>query len=53
MKDAKDDFILELAVESVSDYIVTFNKQDFKNVERFGIGALIPQEFLNIIGEVS
>jgi putative PIN family toxin of toxin-antitoxin system len=50
--DPKDDFILELAVESNCDYIVTFNKKDFDEAKSFGIEALKPNEFLRIIGEV-
>jgi len=52
LKDIKDDFILELAVEAQADYIITYNKQDFEGVERFGIEVLTPKEFLKIIGEI-
>jgi putative PIN family toxin of toxin-antitoxin system len=52
LDDPKDDFLLELAVESGSDFIVTFNIRDFAGIERFGIKALKPDEFLRIIGEV-
>ena len=37
LKDAKDDFILELAIESQSEFIVTYNKSDFIGVDKFGI----------------
>ncbi len=50
--DPKDDFILELAVESNCDYIVTFNKKDFEKIKSFGIQAVRPDEFLHIIGEI-
>ncbi len=50
LKDPKDDFILELAVNSHADTIVTFNKKDFKGVEQFGVRVLSPKEFLKIIG---
>lgn len=43
--------ILELAVESECDYIITFNKKDFKNIEKFNLKALTPKEFLKIIGK--
>ncbi len=46
LKDPKDDLILELAVESRSEYIITFNKRDFKGIGRFGIKAITPQEFM-------
>ena len=46
LKDPKDDLVLELAVESQSEYIITFNKKDFKGSEKFGIRAVTPQEFM-------
>lgn len=50
LKDPKDDLILEVAAESQSKYIITFNKKDFKDIEKFGITALTPKEFLLEIG---
>jgi len=47
----KDDMILELAVESECDYIITFNKKDFKNIEKFNLKVLTPKELLKKIGE--
>ncbi len=38
--------VLELAVESQSRYIVTFNIKDFKGAEKFGIKVLKPVDFL-------
>jgi putative PIN family toxin of toxin-antitoxin system len=52
LPDAKDDFILELAVESNSEYIITFNTKDFAGSEKFGIKAIKPSDFLRIIGEI-
>ena len=52
LRDPKDDFVLELAVESNCDYIVTFNVKDFTDAEKFGIKAIKPKEFLQIIGEI-
>jgi len=52
LKDPKDDFILELAIESNSQYIITYNKKDFKDVHRLGIQVLTPKEFLEKIGEL-
>lgn len=46
LKDPKDDLVLEVAVESKSSHIVTFNKKDFKGVEKFGIQLGTPQEFM-------
>ena len=47
LQDPKDDFILELAIKSKSNYIITFNKKDFRNIDVFGVTALTPWEFLN------
>ena len=52
LNDPKDDMILELAVSSGCEIIVTYNKADFKNIERFGLHALTAQEFLKEIGEL-
>ena len=52
LKDPKDDFILELAVESQSEFIITYNKNDFKGIEKFGVRALTPKELLKKIGEI-
>ncbi len=52
LKDPKDDFILELAVESQSDFIITYNKSDFKGVEKFGVTVLTPKEFLEKTGAI-
>lgn len=46
LKDPKDDLVLEVAVESRSKVIVTYNKKDFIGVEKFGIKVLTPKEFL-------
>ena len=52
LNDPKDDFVLELAVESRSEYVITFNKKDYQRIDRFGIKAITPQEFLRILGEI-
>ncbi len=46
LRDPKDDLVLEVAVESQSEYIITFNQKDFKGVEKFGIKVVTPKEFL-------
>jgi putative PIN family toxin of toxin-antitoxin system len=51
LKDIKDDFILELAVESESDYIITYNIKDFKAAENFNIKVITLKEFLTKLGE--
>jgi predicted nucleic acid-binding protein len=53
LPDPKDDFILELAVESACDFIVTLNVRDFAGAEKFGIEVVTPQEFLRRLGEIS
>lgn len=52
LKDPRDDFILELAVESQCDFIITYNTKDFIGSENFDIKAITPKEFLKIIGEI-
>lgn len=49
LKDIKDDMVLELAVESESEFIVTHNLKDFKQAKEFGIPALSPKEFLKLL----
>lgn len=51
LKDVKDDFILELAVESECDFIITYNIKDFKGAEKFNIKVITPIEFLKILGD--
>lgn len=51
LKDPKDDMILELAVESECDYIISFNKKDFKKIEKFNLEVITPKELLRKIGE--
>jgi putative PIN family toxin of toxin-antitoxin system len=46
LKDPKDDLVLEVAVESQSEYIITFNKKDFRRAGKFGIKIVTPKEFL-------
>ncbi len=46
LKDPNDDLVLEVAVESQSKYIITFNKRDFRGVETFGSKVVTPQEFM-------
>lgn len=52
LKDPKDDMVLELAVAAKSKYIITYNLKDFSNIQKFGIEAIIPKKFLQIIEEV-
>jgi putative PIN family toxin of toxin-antitoxin system len=52
LKDVNDDLVLELAVSANCEHILTHNVRDFKGGERFGIQAITPKEFLQIIREV-
>jgi putative PIN family toxin of toxin-antitoxin system len=53
LPDQKDEFILDLAVVSQSDYIITYNQKDFAGVEMFGIQVSDPKTFLQVIGVIS
>ena len=50
--DPDDDLILEAAIASHSDFIITFNKRDFPESLRFGIRCLTPKEFLILLKEL-
>ncbi len=50
LKDSKDDLVLELAVESKSKVIVTYNQKDFFGVNKLGIKVVTPKEFLKMRG---
>jgi putative PIN family toxin of toxin-antitoxin system len=52
LKDADDDMVLEAAVAAGCDFIVTYNKADFRHVERFGLRVVTAKEFLEEIGEL-
>lgn len=52
MRDAKDEPVLELAVASGCDYIVTYNLRDFRGAEKFGIQVVNARAFLQEIGEL-
>jgi len=51
LSDVSDEFILELALTARCKYIVTHNVSDFKNLDKFGIQAITPRDFLQIIRE--
>jgi putative PIN family toxin of toxin-antitoxin system len=51
LPDAKDDCVLECAVNGMAAAILTFNKRDFPLVRaRFGVAVLRPREFLAAAG---
>ena len=53
LPDPYDDHVLEVAVAAGCDAIITYNKRDFRGVERFGIRVLDPRELLSEIGIIS
>ena len=52
LPDVNDELVLELAVSANCEYILTHNIKDFKGIEKFGIKAIMPKEFLQVISEV-
>jgi len=52
LKDPKDDMVLELAVASKSEAIITYNKRDFSGAEQFGVRLMNPQKLLVELGEI-
>jgi predicted nucleic acid-binding protein len=46
LSDPKDDMVLELAVASDSEFIVTYNLKDFEGSGRFGVKAITPRDLL-------
>ena len=52
LKDPSDDMVLELAVTANCQYILTYNVNDFKESEKFGIEAITPKAFLEMVGEL-
>jgi putative PIN family toxin of toxin-antitoxin system len=53
LADADDDFVLELAFAAGCEHIITHNVADFGGCEQFGITALTPREFLNLLRKKS
>jgi len=51
LNDPNDDMLLELAVTANCKFIITYNLQDFKGVEKFNVEVVTPKDFLRIIGE--
>ena len=50
LRDPDDEFLLELAVASQADFLVTYNIRDFRGSEVYGIRPVTPGEFLRTIG---
>lgn len=49
LRDPDDDMVVECAVSSRSNYIVTHNVRDFRGVEELGVRAVTPAEFLRVL----
>lgn len=49
LRDPDDDMVVECAVASGSEYIVTHNVRDFRGVESLKLHAVTPAAFLNLL----
>ena len=49
LRDPDDDMVLECAVASSCQYIVTHNIKDFRRVEALKVQAVTPAEFLTLL----
>ena len=52
LSDPDDEFVLEVAVAAGCNAIISFNKKDFRNIDRFNLKVLTPAEFLYEIGVI-
>lgn len=50
--DPGDDLVLEAAIASGCDFVVSFNERHLKAAREFGIEILRPAELLKLIGEI-
>lgn len=49
LRDPDDDMVLECAVASGSQYIITHNVKDFKRAPKLKVNAIRPAEFLTLL----
>jgi predicted nucleic acid-binding protein len=49
LRDPDDDMVLECAVASGSQYIVTHNVKDFRRVSELKVQAIVPADFLTLL----
>jgi putative PIN family toxin of toxin-antitoxin system len=52
LRDPKDDMVLEVAVASSADFIVTYNIKDFAEAKEFGIELASPRDILLLTGVI-
>jgi len=52
LPDPADDLVLEVAVAAGCNSIITFNKRDFRGIDKFGLRVLSPKELLIEIGAI-
>ena len=50
LRDPRDEFVLELAVEGRCQFIVTHNVRDFEGAERFNLRVVTPKQFFQQTG---
>lgn len=53
LRDPDDDMVLECAVASGSQYLVTHNVKDFFRIAELGITPLTPSAFMNLLRSTS
>ncbi len=51
LKDPKDDMVLELAINSGCDFIVTHNTKDFLKADKFKVKVVTPLQFMRYLEE--
>jgi putative PIN family toxin of toxin-antitoxin system len=49
LRDPGDDFVIELAVASRAQFIVTYNVRDFGEASEYGISVIRPHELLRML----
>lgn len=49
LRDPDDDMVLECAIASGSEFIVTHNTKDFRRIDELGLQAITPAGFLDYL----
>lgn len=50
--DPDDDFLIDLAVASQADFLITYNVRDMRHIRSFGIEMISPKNFLQKTGVI-